>query len=69
MERGKLKLWDKPMTCSSPKRCGPRSRRAFGGRMKAMVSGGAPLNPDVGVFFHSMGLTLLQGYGQTESAR
>jgi long-chain acyl-CoA synthetase len=39
----------------------------FGGRLKAMVSGGAPLNPDVGIFFHSLGLTLLQGYGQTEA--
>src|SRR3546814_6909951 len=35
--------------------------------MKALVSGGAPLNPESGVFFHSIGLTLLQGYGQTES--
>jgi long-chain acyl-CoA synthetase len=35
--------------------------------MKAMVSGGAPLNPDIGVFFDSLGITLLQGYGQTES--
>ena len=32
-----------------------------------MVSGGAPLNPDIGVFFQSLGITLLQGYGQTES--
>jgi len=40
----------------------------FGGRIKAMVSGGAPLNPEVGIFFHSLGLTLLQGYGQTEAA-
>jgi long-chain acyl-CoA synthetase len=42
-------------------------RSKFGGRMKAMVSGGAPLNPDVGLFFQAMGLTMLQGYGQTES--
>ncbi len=40
----------------------------FGGRLKALVSGGAPLNPDVGVYFTALGLTLLQGYGQTESA-
>ncbi len=45
----------------------PKIRKRFGGRIKAMVSGGAPLNPEVGVFFESMGLTLLQGYGQTES--
>jgi len=45
----------------------PKIRARFGGRIKAMVSGGAPLNPDVGVFFQAMGLTLLQGYGQTEA--
>ena len=45
----------------------PKIRARFGGRMKAMVSGGAPLNPEVGIFFDSMGLTLLQGYGQTEA--
>ena len=45
----------------------PKIRARFGGRMKAMVSGGAPLNPDVGVFFQAMGLTMLQGYGQTEA--
>jgi long-chain acyl-CoA synthetase len=40
----------------------------FGGRNKALVAGGAPLNPDVGIFFQALGLTLLQGYGQTEAA-
>jgi len=45
----------------------PKIRARFGGRIKAMVSGGAPLNPEVGVFFESMGLTMLQGYGQTEA--
>ena len=42
-------------------------RARFGGRMKAMVSGGAPLNPEVGLFFQSLGLTFLQGYGPTEA--
>ncbi len=42
--------------------------KKFGGRMKAMVSGGAPLTPEVGVFFQSLGLCFLQGYGQTEAA-
>ena len=46
----------------------PKVRARFGGRIKALVSGGAPLNPEVGGFFQAMGLVMLQGYGQTESA-
>jgi long-chain acyl-CoA synthetase len=41
--------------------------KRFGGRLKAMVSGGAPLNYDVGTFFTALGVRLLQGYGQTEA--
>jgi len=41
-------------------------RQRFGGRLKAFVSGGAPLNPDIGLFFTALGMRILQGYGQTE---
>ena len=40
----------------------------FGGQLKALISGGAPLNYDIGIFFTALGVRLLQGYGQTESA-
>lgn len=40
----------------------------FGGALKAMVSGGAPLNYDIGAFFKALGVELLQGYGLTETA-
>lgn len=42
--------------------------KRFGGRLKAFVSGGGPLNYDVGIFFIALGVRLLQGYGLTEAA-
>ena len=64
---GKKRLIDKPMDIVLERLLRPKIRQRFGGRVKAMVAGGAPLNPEVGVFFQAMGLTVLQGYGQTES--
>ena len=64
---GRVKPWDLPMQGLLSLTLRRKIQKKFGGRIKAMVSGGAPLNPDVGLFFHSLGLTLLQGYGQTES--
>lgn len=65
---GRPKLHHRPLNFVLEKIFRPKIRQRFGGRMKTMVSGGAPLNPEVGNFFTAMGLTLLQGYGQTESA-
>ncbi|HEY0446094.1 MAG TPA: long-chain fatty acid--CoA ligase [Allosphingosinicella sp.] len=65
---GAVPAWDWPMDFLLDKTLRPTISARFGGRIKAMVSGGAPLNPEVGIFFHSIGLTLLQGYGQTEAA-
>jgi long-chain acyl-CoA synthetase len=44
-----------------------KMRKRFGGRLKVMLSGGAPLNPEIARFFLALGVTLLQGYGQTEA--
>lgn len=65
---GSIPIRDKPMDVLLDIILRPKIRKRFGGRLKTMVTGGAPLNPEVGVFFHSLGLTLLQGYGQTEAA-
>ncbi|GAB4477816.1 MAG: AMP-dependent synthetase/ligase [Erythrobacter tepidarius] len=66
-KEGKKRLRDRPMDFLVEKTLRPKIRQKFGGRIKAMVSGGAPLNPEVGNFFDAMGLTMLQGYGQTEA--
>ncbi len=42
-------------------------RARFGGHLKAAMSGGARLEPEVGRFFLALGLLIMQGYGQTEA--
>ena len=65
---GRIGLADRPTQLLVRTLFKPKIAKRFGGRMKAMVSGGAPLTPEVGLFFQSLGLTFLQGYGQTEAA-
>jgi long-chain acyl-CoA synthetase len=65
--REKLRLTDYPYKLLIDLLLKPKVAKRFGGRIKALVSGGAPLNPEIGHFFSSLGLTLLQGYGQTEA--
>ena len=43
-------------------------KKRFGGSLKALISGGAALNFEVGLYLSALGLPLLQGYGQTETA-
>ena len=42
--------------------------KQLGGNLRAFVSGGAALNPEIGDFFIGLGVKILQGYGQTEAS-
>jgi long-chain acyl-CoA synthetase len=42
-------------------------RAAVGGRVEAAISGGAPLGARLGHFYRGAGITILEGYGLTET--
>ncbi|MEU7021786.1 long-chain fatty acid--CoA ligase [Streptomyces sp. NPDC046203] len=43
-------------------------REAFGGRLRAAVSGSVALAPEIGYFFSGAGIHIMEGYGLTESS-
>ncbi|MCI2958843.1 long-chain fatty acid--CoA ligase [Agromyces atrinae] len=55
----KFKLFDKLVYS--------KLRTAMGGNVTYAVSGSAPLGPRLGHFYHSLGITILEGYGLTET--
>ena len=45
-----------------------RWKKAFGGRMRLLVSGGASLPEDLGLLYVGAGIPIVQGYGLTETS-
>lgn len=56
-----------PLYFLTDKLVGSKVRERTGGRIRFFVSGGAALAPKVSDFFNAFGLTILQGYGLTET--
>ena len=65
--RGGLPWWQRPADALLDRLVRAKVRARFGGRLKGMVAGGAPLDADIGIFFTALGVRVLQGYGQTEA--
>ena len=75
-EQGKEKLVNTMIKLCNTLRAPTKIRRklfasihaAFGGNVKMIITGGAPVNPDILFFFQSIGISVLNGYGITECA-
>jgi len=67
LERGRISPWVRLQHAVFDKLVYAKLRSALGGRCLYAISGGAPLGERLGHFYRGLGLTVLEGYGLTET--
>lgn len=67
-ERDKVPLWLRSLRAVFDRLVYAKIRAALGGELRAVVSGGAALDPRLDRFFTGCGITVYEGYGLTETA-
>ncbi|HSD62369.1 MAG TPA: long-chain fatty acid--CoA ligase [Ignavibacteriaceae bacterium] len=67
-KNGKLNPWLTAQHHLADKLVFSKLREKTGGRLRFLISGGAPLSPELGEFFEAVGLKIIEGYGLTESS-
>ncbi|WP_068398687.1 AMP-dependent synthetase/ligase [Kribbia dieselivorans] len=67
VDSGSVPLWLKVKHWVFDKLVYSKLRARMGGRVRYAISGGAPLGARLGHFFRGLGVTILEGYGLTET--
>ncbi|MEN8040098.1 MAG: long-chain fatty acid--CoA ligase [Actinomycetota bacterium] len=68
VQRGKIRVGTKLAHSAFDKLVYSKIRTLFGGDVRFAISGGAPLGARLGHFFRGAGVTILEGYGLTETS-
>ncbi|MBX9595563.1 MAG: AMP-binding protein, partial [Roseomonas sp.] len=62
-----LSLFERVQDAALERLVRAKVRARFGGEIEALISGGARLDPELSGFFMALGVTIIQGYGQSEA--